>query len=134
MLISIYYRFTSLNLNLKRNNVVSRTNGFYWKVLFSNKFHIYTNRNPITSQPSAQIPGSLVDWKYGILECCDVHHDCAIACCFPHCYAYCAAQAAGDSITSSVCNCLLFPLCLCCLRQKVRLFRNIEVNICTILK
>jgi hypothetical protein len=81
----------------------------------------------VTEQPAPQVASNNGEWKHGILECCDVHHDCILAFCFCPCYGYCAAQAAGDSITASVCNCLFFPLCLCCLRQKVRLLRNIEV-------
>ena len=79
----------------------------------------------VTNQPAPQAP--IIEWKHGILECCDVHNDCILGCCFPPCYAFCAAKAAGDSTVASVFNCLMFPLCLCGLRQKVRVFRNIEV-------
>lgn len=59
-------------------------------------------------------------FKYGLCECTDSCSDCLLAFLCPAIYAFVTARNADDdSCLTPILNCLCWPACLCCLRNKV---------------
>jgi len=75
-------------------------------------------------------PGRVGDFQHDLLSCGGSCTDCLRAYVCPNCYAFCAAQEAGEGTLKSVLNCLLYPLCICCLRGNVRESRGIDGGCC----
>ena len=77
-----------------------------------------------------QQPGS-GEFQNSLCSCYGSCSDCALGYFCPSCYAYCTAQAAGEGMVMSVLNCLLYPLCVPCLRLSAREKQGIDGNFCT---
>ncbi len=69
-------------------------------------------------------------FKYGLCTCCSDCESCCLGYFCANFYAFCAAQSADESFIKSFFHCLCYPLCLCCLRTKVREEHGIDGSCC----